>query len=368
MTSTGLSTPTPPATWQLDLSGVWFQAGAPLKGAGALPNPAPLIPLSLSFPQQTRFIPSWFFGSGAALIEEVDPKHVLARVSVHPLDAVLTGRSAAHQSGSGISLGLTHVISGRFCAEFRVASSRTGVGLTPTARTEVESTRRSFEEFFGRVASLLDTDSSIARAVVNTVPKSSLEVHISAGLRTGFRKTLFGTPYVMVGAGLTRSNSFAQQVKITGNYRFGTPAGRGRLIGQYDETDNVVLQIDSDRYRPFWIGGVGSTFALSPRVGFQVDTRFSLALTQVSITLDASPGVSVIDDPALSRSGVHTVGVGQVSFDGPPLTVLMFDNNGELSRTFPSSLSAPPIERFRTLSARGIESAVALSFGMYLKF
>ena len=123
-----------------------------------------------------------------------------------------------------MSLGLMHAISGRFGAEFRVSSSRTGVGLTPAARIEVELTRSSFEEFFGRVAALASDDVPIARAVVNTVPRSSLEVHMSARLRTSFRKTLFGAPYVMAGAGFIRSNSSTQQVKITGNYRFSAPA------------------------------------------------------------------------------------------------------------------------------------------------
>lgn len=363
-----LSMPNPAFSWQLDLSGVWFQAGPALKGVSALPSPSPLVPLSLGFPQQTRFVSSWFFGSGAALIEEIDPQHVLARTPVHPLDAVLTGRSAAHQSGAGISLALTRVISGRFGAEFRVSSSRTGVGITPTGRNEIESSRKSFEEFFGRVTSLVGGDPSTSRAVVDTVPGSRLEVQASAGLRTSFRKTPFGVPYVTVGGGLICSNRSWQQVAITGRYQFSAPDGRTGLIRQYDEVDAVVVQIDSDRYRPFWTGGVGTTFSVSPRVGFQIDTRFSQALTQVSLTLNASPGVAVIDDPDLSRSGVQTVGVGAIKFDDRPVTVLMFDNNRQLSGTFPSSLSGPRIEHFRTLTARGTESVVALSFGMYLKF
>ena len=90
---------------------------------------------------------------------------------------------------------------------------------------------------------------------------------------------------------------------------------------------------------------------------------------RVKMVMDASPHVALVSDPAISHSGIVSISGAPFVFPAvDTVTVVVFDNNQELSPAFPSSLSGPPIAGFQTWSGHAVGARVGLRFGWYYRF
>ena len=101
------------------------------------------------------------------------------------------------------------------------------------------------------------------------------------------------------------------------------------------------------------------------RAGVQVDARMSISQVSVRLMLSASPSVMTVSDPSIIGSGIITVGT---STESSPPTVILFNNNQELSQAFPSSLSGPRIQDLQIFAGDDIHVAVTFRVGLYCRF
>jgi hypothetical protein len=360
------STPRP-YKFELDFYGLGMGAAAPPRGAGLLPPTPPFIQLALVVPARTQQVSSWFFGAGSALTAASNSKLTGGR-AVQPLDGVLAGRSLGPQPGFGGGAAVVRRLGNRVSGEAAIEVSNTGVGFTSAARKGIEASRASFQSFFEGVAGTVGEEPgrAIQASVSGGTPDN--DVQLSGAFRVSVGRIKRLSPYATFGAGVVRSFGPGAATNIRGAYGFQLVTRTG-AVSHYDETDTVRLRIETSSYRPVGILGGGATYEWRGRCGLYFDTRVMISPVRVKMFMDASPHVAVVSDPAISHSGI--VSISGASFVFPAVdtvTVVVFDNNQELSPAFPSSLSGPPIAGFQTWSARAVGTRVGVRFGLSYRF
>jgi hypothetical protein len=127
---------TPPVhLWQIEVHVGGVAPTRPTGGTGVLPPSAQPVLLPLSVPTVTSFGPSWFFGSGAALIDEVNATKMLSKTSIAPLDHVLTNGAVAPRNGWAVGTRLSRTLRGHVAAEFAIDVAHSGLDLTHQAHS-----------------------------------------------------------------------------------------------------------------------------------------------------------------------------------------------------------------------------------------
>src|SRR5262245_2193518 len=96
--------------WEIEIHGGGLTASSP-GGSGSLPGPGPVIP---EWGGPTRAVPSWYFGDGTALFNEVARLPGLPQLQ--GLDPVL--QSGVLERGTGPTLGVR--VSRRVSPRFRL--------------------------------------------------------------------------------------------------------------------------------------------------------------------------------------------------------------------------------------------------------
>jgi len=222
-----------------------------------LPPEAPFVPLALVFPQQTRRVSTWFFGSGAQLITASNGGLPGALSSGRALDQALLNRPAGPPSGGGVGGTLVRRLSGRLKAELSLEISDTALDFSPQMGRQIAATKKSFEEFFGTVTDLVGEDSSSNAKVLVSHGGAGLEVRSSAGVRIMITETPQRAFYFASGGGLASSLSAHRALRLTGEYQFHSRNRVGGGLNAYDETDTVDLRAIGNRQRPFGFVGAG---------------------------------------------------------------------------------------------------------------
>ena len=92
-------------------------------------------------------------------------------------------------------------------------------------------------------------------------------------------------------------------------------------------------------------------FFVSPRWGIRFDLRVLFNKVSTDTLVDTRSGI-----PALSPAGVAA------SLSTPSM---QFSNNGALG---PSSLAGPPLAGFRSFDARGMQTHMNVTGGVFLRF
>ena len=62
--------PAPERKWEVEVHGGGIRSTTPTDGTGALPAPGPTIPSTFVGGGATRAVSSWYFGDGAALLNQ----------------------------------------------------------------------------------------------------------------------------------------------------------------------------------------------------------------------------------------------------------------------------------------------------------
>jgi hypothetical protein len=315
------------------------------------------VPLALVVPLQTQIVSSWFFGSGAKLIA--------SRTTEHSLDQALLDRPAGSGSGAGVGGAFVRGLSGRLKIEVSVDLSDAAIELATRTKDEIEASRKSFEKVFRAVSQIAGDDSSSNATAVVAYSDSKLEVQSSAALRIMLLETPRYGLYAVAGGGVVSSLSPRQTTRLTGDYQFRSLSGSTRALSAYHEMDVVELKALGDRHRPFAVFGGGLERRVSRRMSALLDVRLRVNPESVRVTLSASPNVMTVSDPAIAGSGIVSI---STAFESAPPSVLLFNNNRELSAIFPSSLSGPGINDLLVFSGHQTRMAVNLRFGLSCRF
>jgi hypothetical protein len=285
-------TPTPARpTWTVEIYGGFGAGRVSTGGTSALPNPgAPITTSSPIFPSWE--VPSWFFGDGAAFLNNVNQEFSLTD-RITPLDAALDrsglAASGAPYFGVRFRRPLT-MLQRRFAIEAGVdvmaASARIGSDLQAAAGVSAAS----FESAFGALLATGPFTNAAVDATTTVAGGTSREIVLTGGLEYEFAPFASLTPYVVGGGGLIVQAGTSPAVTLTGHYEF-LIAGAVPI----NETDQLTLRHEQ-RTGLVGMAGGGVRRAISDRWTVQIDARALFGRDRSSLVIDAAP-VSVTGTP-----------------------------------------------------------------------
>ena len=134
-----------PGKWEVEGHG-GFAASTAATGGDAVTLPAGTA-FTTSTGTQSKYVSSWFFGDGAALLNGVNAI-VSPSAKIAPLDAVIGNAAASRGSGGAFGVRVTRRLGARFSAEFTVDYTSTPLTFTEDALDGIEVSRSTFAGAF----------------------------------------------------------------------------------------------------------------------------------------------------------------------------------------------------------------------------
>ncbi len=309
-----------PRKWDLEFHYNFGFGETSNAGTGELPGAGEAF--TTSGGSQTRRVPSWFFGDGSQLFNDVLAS--LGRVEkIVPADPVIT-RPA-------VSTELDRAIGGRLTRKLKPAMSlEMGVEVSQATFTVLDETKDGLEAaaggfpagFAGLVASgqgVAFTNASITSSY-GWGDGTGVDLMATGALLFHSKKDSRIRPYVAVGAGF--ATAFGEAIgSLSGHYRFQLPSG-----GVVDETDNVTIHFRGG-LGLVGLGGFGINWRFTRGSGLRFDARVLMIENHMetvvethpsavySIPADAiwsglTPGIQFITDPSTGLvSNLNTSGL-----------------------------------------------------------
>lgn len=334
--------------WELGGHGGLSLLRVPAGGKKSLPNPGPAITTSSPiFP--SRQTSSWFFGDGAALLNDASADFdLLSRIT--PLDeafeSVGFGNAARANFGVRVARGLTP----RLSVEFDFDVMPGSLSLTDAFTAAIESTRTSFQSAFTSLFASGPFVGVVVETTGATNDGASREIAGTGAITLRFTSRGSYVPYATIGAGVITRTGELQSVTLEGRYRF-TISVPGSPSVPIDETDRVTIRYSQCPAFVTVVGG-GLRRDMSERWGFRIDGRLFLGRPTLRLLLDASPS-SVPGTPA---GFIETFSYPSIQFSSNP------------SSGRQSTLGGPPLEGFAALTSTGIETRGLLTIGVFRRF
>jgi hypothetical protein len=338
--------------WEVEVHGGGAFGNNATDGTSSLPGPGEAF-TTLSL-QPSRRVSSWFFGDGAALLNEVNTSLLVPASSrVTALDAVLTKAGATREKGGTYGFRISYAITPRFAAEFSLDAAQARLKLTDSLLAGLEASRASFTTAWN---GLISTGGGVVFTGVSVTSTSA--IHVEGGRQlftTGALMINLITqgdiiPYVTIGAAAISNSGDLPSATLTGNYRFDSHLAA--LSFPVNETDTVKIRVAADNTFATVVGG-GIKFMRSSRWGVRADVRAHISKNAVDLLLDANPNVTTSQAPVGAIASTRTPSV-------------QFSNNPSAGRL--SSLSGPAIGGFRTFTGGGTQAPISVTGGLFFRF
>lgn len=327
--------------WQFDVHGGLLSGSSSVAGTGSLPEPGESFTTTSNLP--SRFVPSYYFGDGAALLNTVASSNNMTLARIAPLDGVLT-TGAARKSGPSYGFRIGHTVTSHALAEFSLDMGQSHVTLTDDTLAAIEASRASFKAVF---------DGLLVNQAAGAVTTSSATIQSGGGSQMSMIGSVninigtFGriTPFVTAGGGLMLSRGAPTGFTMTGQYIFvlNNPgsAANGTVMGDTNGFA-VTYGVPSSLVKLF---GGGAQMRLSNHSGIRADVRAYVAGVTIEIVTDNTT-------PNSSTNGTLTRGSNgpqvQISAGNQPSTL---ENGG-----------------YRFTSFSGSGKIVTTTFAYYLRF
>ena len=333
--------------WEVAVDGGGEFSVRPIDGT-ALPI-EPGEPFTTVVGEPSRRVRSWFFGDGAALLNQAIGgfRDQIDLLPIEPLDSVLgTGLLGPQAYGGLARVSVTRVLNRRFAVELGGSYSTVPrIELAGTAYSRLRQSRESFEPTW---AALIPIGPFTESTVDSTL--ASRDGRLRETAVTGVLHVMFPTggrevPYVSVGAGYVQVSGELPSSEIVGTYRF-----RIDREHWFEQVDAVTLRASSSDGAMVGVVGGGVKSYLSDRWGLRLDVRALIGQSATHLEVDTDP---------------------RVRADGLPY--------GVASRTAPSiqfgneaagvaSTLGLATSGLRAWSASGLSVRVRLSLGVFLRF
>ena len=254
------------------------------------------FPAGASFTTESGFpsraVPSWYFGDGAVLFNEVRAQFAsMFNVNVPQLaslDPVFADGALDRTGGATFGVRLARKLSPRYSLEFGLQRSQGKLGFSDSALTAIEASRASFDQAFrGLLGSIPQTGLQVSSTAeipdAVTAPQIALTAVMNIALSPGKRPL---APYVSLGAGRVTNSAETMSLSLRGSYQF-----RFFDSNPFNETDSLTMRT-SDRESSFiGVFGGDAMYELSPRQGLRFDLRIHVGNSGVATELDASPTI-----------------------------------------------------------------------------
>jgi hypothetical protein len=274
--------------WTIELHGGATFGTQPGSGTSAA------FPAGESFATETdtrrpsRLNPSWYFGDGAALFNQVQAQfasqlgHTYPRIA--PLDGMLTSGALDRTAGPAFGVRITRRLAGRLGLEAAFARSTGNWSFTGPASSALDAARDTFEQGF---RGLLDLQQNLQ--VTSTVDMAAGSVQQTV-LTAALAITLSDTPrlqaHAVIGGGRIATGGDTPEARLRGAYQF-------RFLGTYpiNEADSVTIRYRDEGGSTVGVVGGGATIGLAGGHGLRLDVRAHLRPSRIVTTVDARPTV-----------------------------------------------------------------------------
>ena len=326
--------------WEIEFygGGAWTTAS---QGTLTLPAPgAPIVTSSPIFP--SREVPSFLFGDGATLLNDVNAEFDLTE-RVVPLDAVFA--KSAGRTAAAFGVRIRRVVKPRVSLEFAADFSPAAVDAPEGFEDAIVATRDSFAPAMG---SLLGTG-PLLPALLGTSSSQDAgrlrENAFTGGVNVGLTDGSWGSPYLTLGAGYAFGAGTLPSADLGASYSF-------RIAGEVPiaESNSVTLRFERPSTYVIVAGG-GLTGAMTKALAWRVDARVHAGPDTSRISVD-TVSINVRGTPAgFIESGTNPS--------------IQFSNDPSTGRR--SSLSAPPLEDVTVFSG-GWRSRFLLTAGIGWRF
>ena len=206
--------------WEIEVSGGGTFSMRPARGT-ALPI-EPDAPFTTVVGEPSRRVRSWFFGDGAALLNEAVQGFMYDVPPIDPLDDVLgTGLVGPQAYGGGTSLSVTRVLNRRFAAEVGVNhSTYPRIEVPVETGIRIRESRGSFEPTW---SALLPIGPFVEPEVTSADTERDgrlREVAVTGALQVTFPPVGRAVRYASVGGGYVQVSGELPSSGVVGTYRF----------------------------------------------------------------------------------------------------------------------------------------------------
>jgi len=319
-------------------------------GTSVLPAPGPDIPLGGT--SLTRRVPSWFFGDGAAILNQIlGPR---SPVKITPLDPILLGPIVERQSGASFGIRVDRSLTPRFGVEFALDGSQSPLALRSTLKNPLSASQASFVATWNMVLNTPAGGAQVVTADATLDDKRGNQIVTSGTLLINLLSSTTFTPYVAAGVGYIAARGGAPAITVVGNYNFPFP---NFLIGvitpvfNFNETDTVTIQSVAENSVAGVFGG-GVKYALGDRWGVRADLRDYVNRNVIRTTISANP------------KNASTGAIGSATFfPSPNAPAIVFSASGLTLSTLSTT-----INDFQTFKGHGTTNQVNVSAGVYWRF
>jgi hypothetical protein len=330
--------------WEIEWYGGLSLASPPSGGTTTLPPPgAPLTTSSPIFP--SRQVPSWFFGDGAMLLNDVNAAFGQPN-RLSPLDAGFDSPEFDPGGRAAFGISVRRTMTPRVSIEFNVDAVSSAVRLPDGLIAAAESSRESFES---AIAGLLSSGpfSDVALSATRATSEGSRrDLSATTALNIHFRPLGSLVPYVTAGAGVVAGTGSAPSVTLEGHYRFSILDAV-----PIDETDRLTIRVERDTTFVAVAGG-GVRRQVSERWGLRLDGRVFVGSGGDRLRLDATPASASATPAGFIESFTHPS--------------VQFSNHASTGRQ--STLSAPPLRGFPVFETGGLGARVLVTVGLFARF
>jgi hypothetical protein len=339
--------------WEIEAHGGVLMSANPDRGTSSLPPAGPNIPVNGLLPTSiTRQVPSWYFGDGAAILNQIlGPR---SPVQMAPLDQLLTSRSVDRQSGGSAGVRVDLGLTPRFGLEFAFDAARGSLALRSTSKTLVAASESSFSPVWNTLLNLPTGNNQTVTSDATLDDKRGHQLITTGSLLVNLLTKSAITPYVTVGAGYIAAGDDAPSVTLVGNYNFifpPTALGLPFPSAHINQTDTVKVQTIAKNTVTAVFGG-GVKYALGERWGVRADLRDYVNRDVVRTVVSTTP-TSVLAAPSGALTFSFTQTAPLIVFSTSPLTI--------------STLSTT-LNDVQTFEGHGIVNQVNVTAGIYWRF
>ena len=331
--------------WEIEGHAGALVASNSTGGTSVLPAPGPDIPLGGT--SVTRRLPSWFFGDGAAILNQI--LGARSQVKIVPLDPVLQSSIVERQSGASYGIRVDRSLTPRFGVEFALDGSQSPLALRSTLKGAASASQASFLATWNFL--LTFTGAQVVTSDATLDDKRGHQIVTTGTLLFNLSSSNTFTPYVAAGAGHIASRGGAPAVTVVGNYDFPLPPAPIGSVFHFNETDSVKIQSVAKNTLT-WVFGGGVKYALGDRWGVRADLRDYVNRDVIRTTVTTNPQ-NASSGPTPFANFLFSLGAPSIVFSASPLS---------------SSTLSTTINDFQTFKGRGVVNQVNVSAGVYWRF
>jgi len=340
---------TPAGKWTVELYGGRSSGSDSTSGKPTATFPAG-DPFTLDSGQPSRAVPSWFFGDGAVLLNQVLTQFAANTGATFPriaaVDAALGASGGRLGSGGVFGVRIGRVLTPKLTAELTMERSLAKMVIRDSLLNGLEAGGDSFTAAFQTLLSSLPVTNLSVTSTLATRDDRNAQTRLAGALKWTVSSGKRIEAYVTGGGGLIRNSGDGAQAILTGRYTF-------RLFGTFpvDQTDHVVVSVNQPESRAMGLVGGGVTLALSSNAGLRADVRLLLSAMRDVTTLSASPDTDAQSPPiVLSTSPGISPGI-------------QFSTQAEVRSTLRGA-----IDNLSVFTGSGLSKQVAFTLGVFKRF